>query len=68
MVAVQPCPICRAPVLLAGEAASPHRPFCSRRCKLLDIGAWVDGDYRISRELAPEDLDGSLTLPDQTSR
>jgi endogenous inhibitor of DNA gyrase (YacG/DUF329 family) len=22
-------------------------PFCSERCKLLDLGAWLDGDYRI---------------------
>lgn len=22
-------------------------PFCSERCKLIDIGAWIDGDYRI---------------------
>ena len=23
------------------------RPFCSERCKLLDLGKWVDGDYRV---------------------
>lgn len=22
-------------------------PFCSERCKLIDIGAWIDGNYRI---------------------
>ena len=23
-------------------------PFCSERCRLVDLGAWLDGDYRIS--------------------
>jgi endogenous inhibitor of DNA gyrase (YacG/DUF329 family) len=27
-----------------------HRPFCSERCKLLDLAHWVDGDYRIAGE------------------
>lgn len=26
---------------------NPHRPFCSERCKLLDLGHWADGSYRI---------------------
>ena len=30
------------------EAA--YRPFCSERCKLLDLAHWVDGDYRIAGE------------------
>jgi uncharacterized protein len=32
-------------------------PFCSERCKLVDLGAWLDGDYRIasgSRSTEPE--------------
>jgi endogenous inhibitor of DNA gyrase (YacG/DUF329 family) len=43
-----PPPLCvycrRHPV----EAA--FRPFCSERCKLLDLSHWVDGDYRIAGE------------------
>jgi endogenous inhibitor of DNA gyrase (YacG/DUF329 family) len=31
------------------------RPFCSERCKLLDLARWVDGDYRISGEPVPAD-------------
>ncbi|MFI5078957.1 MAG: DNA gyrase inhibitor YacG [Vicinamibacteria bacterium] len=30
------------------EAA--YRPFCSKRCRLLDLSRWVDGDYRIAGE------------------
>ncbi|MFO7563098.1 MAG: DNA gyrase inhibitor YacG [Enhygromyxa sp.] len=34
---------------------SPHRPFCSPRCKLIDLGRWLDEEYRISRPLGPDD-------------
>jgi endogenous inhibitor of DNA gyrase (YacG/DUF329 family) len=31
------------------------RPFCSERCQLIDLGHWVDGDYRVPGESLPED-------------
>jgi endogenous inhibitor of DNA gyrase (YacG/DUF329 family) len=33
------CPTCQRPV--EWSAASPWRPFCSERCKLIDLGAWI---------------------------
>jgi endogenous inhibitor of DNA gyrase (YacG/DUF329 family) len=30
-------------------------PFCSERCKLLDLGHWMDGDYRVPGERVPSD-------------
>ena len=39
------CPQCRKPVTWEGNA---FRPFCSERCRLLDLGAWADGRYRIA--------------------
>jgi uncharacterized protein len=49
-----PRPLCvycrRHPV----EAA--YRPFCSERCKLLDLAHWVDGDYRIAGEPMTDDV------------
>lgn len=33
------CPICSAPVEWSKD--NPYRPFCSYRCKLIDLGAWV---------------------------
>jgi uncharacterized protein len=39
-----PCPICRKPVVLSG----PELPFCSKRCRLIDLGKWADEEYRIS--------------------
>ena len=33
----------------------PPRPFCSARCKLLDLGNWLEDKYRVSEPLeAPE--------------
>jgi len=43
-----PCPRCGQPALFAPE--NKWRPFCSERCKLLDLSHWVDGDYRIAGE------------------
>jgi len=37
------CPICKKPVALS----DPYMPFCSERCKLIDLGKWADEDYRI---------------------
>jgi endogenous inhibitor of DNA gyrase (YacG/DUF329 family) len=29
------------------NAASPFRPFCSDRCKLIDLGAWASEEHKI---------------------
>ena len=29
----------------------PDFPFCSRRCRLVDLGKWIEGEYRISEPL-----------------
>ena len=39
------CPHCGAPVRL--DDSNPYRPFCSRRCKLIDLGDWIDESNRI---------------------
>jgi uncharacterized protein len=39
---------------------NPHRPFCSDRCKLIDLGAWAEEKYRIpgsKPEPEPDDHD-----------
>jgi endogenous inhibitor of DNA gyrase (YacG/DUF329 family) len=38
------CPICKKPVL----AKDPEFPFCSERCRLIDLGKWASGGYAIS--------------------
>jgi endogenous inhibitor of DNA gyrase (YacG/DUF329 family) len=51
--AVRPCPVCKAPV--EWGPAAPFRPFCSERCKLVDLGAWANESYRIPAVDAPDD-------------
>jgi endogenous inhibitor of DNA gyrase (YacG/DUF329 family) len=40
-----PCPTCKRPV--QWTEAFPWRPFCSERCKLIDLGAWAAGKQAI---------------------
>jgi len=40
------CPICRRAV--AKRSENPSHPFCSPACKLVDLGHWLDGRYRIA--------------------
>jgi endogenous inhibitor of DNA gyrase (YacG/DUF329 family) len=42
------CPQCGRPSLFAPE--NKFRPFCSERCKLLDLGQWADESYRVPVE------------------
>lgn len=42
----RPCPICRKPVDSENDAGFP---FCSERCRLLDLGNWASGKYVISQ-------------------
>ena len=42
---IVPCPQCGAQVVWSGE--NSYRPFCSERCKLIDLGQWATGGYRI---------------------
>lgn len=39
------CPICAK--VLEGNEANPEYPFCSPRCKLIDLGRWLGGAYAI---------------------
>lgn len=39
------CPTCGKPTLFSPQNAS--RPFCSERCKLIDLGAWAEEKYAI---------------------
>ena len=40
-----PCPICGNPALFSPK--NPFRPFCSERCKLIDLGQWATEGYRV---------------------
>lgn len=47
------CPRCGSLIRWEGN---PYRPFCSQRCRLIDLGMWVDERYRIDGETVDDDL------------
>jgi uncharacterized protein len=47
------CPTCRKETAWENN---PHRPFCSDRCRLVDLGAWTQERYRIPAEEMDFDL------------
>ena len=42
------CPICEKPTTWKDNV---FRPFCSERCKIIDLGSWASEDYRITAPL-----------------
>lgn len=56
----KPCPIC------GKQAVARFRPFCSARCRLVDLGRWLDGSYRVpaaETDDAPADDDEGGDAP-----
>ena len=45
------CPICKKTVALG----DPYMPFCSERCKLIDLGNWASEKYVIPTPIKEED-------------
>jgi endogenous inhibitor of DNA gyrase (YacG/DUF329 family) len=51
------CPICKKQTKWDDN---PFRPFCSERCRLIDLGKWASEDYRIAgenKDISDEDKD-----------
>lgn len=46
------CPTCHREI---DWSQSPFRPFCSERCKLIDLGAWLTEKHSIPGEPAPDE-------------
>jgi len=44
----------------------PAFPFCSRRCKTIDLGRWIGEDYRIPTEAEGEDADAGFAEEKET--
>jgi endogenous inhibitor of DNA gyrase (YacG/DUF329 family) len=54
------CPICDGPMRGESAAEFPHLPFCSERCRRIDLGRWLGESYRIpgpDSSVAPADAD-----------
>lgn len=58
------CPTCRALVSLKGE----DFPFCSERCRRIDLGKWASGAYRISSPILDPDVLESIADGDDPER
>ena len=54
------CPTCKK----AGDwFATPFGPFCSKRCRLVDLGQWFSEENKISEPLRPEHFANFEELP-----
>jgi len=54
------CPTCQQ----SGDwLAGQYGPFCSHRCKLIDLGKWLTGEHAISEPLKPEHFAEYADLP-----
>lgn len=49
------CPICKK---ITTWKENPWRPFCSERCKLIDLGKWASGEYRVEGEKKEDEEKG----------
>ena len=58
----KPCPICGKP------AAERFRPFCSGRCKNVDLHRWMSGVYAIPAEESAEDSEQERDVSDKEGR
>jgi len=54
------CPQCGKVVSAVSREELPYRPFCSKRCRMVDLGKWLDGSYCITEDLRPGDVGDEL--------
>jgi uncharacterized protein len=57
MPAIVKCPTCGRTVVWTAQ--SPFRPFCSERCRLVDLGAWFSEQRSIPDETPAEEWEGA---------
>lgn len=65
MIAPQNCPICAKPVALDDAVQSMTFPFCSERCRQVDLLRWSKGEYRIVDPLDPRQLEQESAKPEE---
>lgn len=56
MIRLAECPICHKAVPPATDPAASYAPFCSRRCKEVDLFRWCEGRYAIVESIDPDQL------------
>ena len=52
------CPTCKTDVIWHSD--NTHRPFCSDRCRLIDLGEWASEGHRIAGEPALDEASSDL--------
>lgn len=55
-----PCPACAGTSLYS--SANPYRPFCSARCKGVDLGAWASEAFKLPDNTPPDEPFGDPRL------
>ncbi len=65
MIQPQTCPICNKPLPADAALSSRLFPFCSERCRQIDIYRWCKGKYAITEPLEPRHLEGPRDVPDE---
>ncbi len=58
------CPICSKSMQIKTMDELPSFPFCSDRCKLIDLGRWIDGSYVIQAREQSEKKTGGPSSDD----
>ena len=58
-----PCPHCATQVAWSSE--NKYRPFCSERCKMIDLGQWASEAYRVPQSEAPDPGEEKPESPSQ---
>lgn len=58
------CPYCKEKVAWQGNK---WRPFCSERCKMIDLGKWASEDYKVSEKNLGETYDSNITVVKDSS-
>jgi len=56
------CPICEKPATWEGN---PNRPFCSERCRIIDLGRWAGEKYSVSVPLKDVSENADQSEPDR---
>lgn len=54
------CPTCQKPA--AARATNPSSPFCSPRCRAIDLGKWLGEEYRVASNQVELDEDGDQPM------
>lgn len=49
------CPICDRVMQSQSPAEWPDFPFCSSRCRMIDLGRWLGEDYRVPSSATPDE-------------